>query len=43
MPTGTAFHENLQDGPTADILEIMFDLDLASLADIDLPRGYGRD
>jgi len=24
-------------------LEIIVDLDLAGLADIDLPRGYGRD
>jgi hypothetical protein len=39
----TALPESLQDSPTAEALEIIVDLDLASLADIDLPRGYGRD
>jgi hypothetical protein len=39
----TALPESLQDSPTADSLEIIVDLDLAGLADIDLPRGYGRD
>jgi hypothetical protein len=38
-----ALPEPLHDSPTADALEIIVDLDLASLADIDLPRGYGRD
>ena len=39
----TALPETLQDSPTAQALEIIVDLDLAALADIDLPRGYGRD
>ena len=39
----TALPESLQDSPTADALQIIVDLDLAGLADIDLPRGYGRD
>jgi hypothetical protein len=39
----TALPESLRDSPTADALEIIADLDLISLADIDLPRGYGRD
>jgi hypothetical protein len=39
----TALPESLQDSQTADSLEIIVDLDLAGLADIDLPRGYGRD
>jgi len=39
----TALPDNLQDSPTANALEIIVDLDLAGLADIDLPRGYGRD
>jgi hypothetical protein len=39
----TALPETLQDSPAAQALEIIVDLDLAALADIDLPRGYGRD
>ena len=39
----TALPESLQGSPTADSLEIIVDLDPAGLADIDLPRGYGRD
>ena len=39
----TALPESLHGSPTAAALEIIADLDLASLADIDLPRGYGRD
>ena len=39
----TALPETLQDSPTADALEAIIDLDIATLADIDLPRGYGRD
>lgn len=39
----TALPESLQDSPTADALEIIVDLDFASLANIDLPRRYGRD
>ena len=39
----TALPETLQNSPTAQALEIIVDLDLAGLADIDLPRGYGRD
>ena len=38
-----ALPESLQDSPMADALEIIVDLDLTALADIDLPRGYGRD
>ena len=39
----TALPETLQDSPMAEALEIIVDLDLAPLADIDLPCGYGRD
>ena len=39
----TALPESLQDSPAAQALEIIVDLDLAAPADIDLPRGYGRD
>jgi hypothetical protein len=39
----TALPESLQDSPTADASQIIVDLDLATLADIDPPRGYGRD
>jgi len=35
--------ESLRDSPTAQALEALVDLDLDALADIDLPRGYGRD
>jgi len=40
---GTAMPESLRDSPTAQALEALVDLDLDALADIDLPRGYGRD
>ncbi len=39
----TALPETLHGSSTADALESIADLDLATLADIDLPRGYGRD
>ena len=39
----TALPETLQDSAMAEALEIIVDLDLTALADIDLPRGYGRD
>lgn len=39
----TALPEALQVSPMAEALEIFVALDLATLADIDLPRGYGRD
>ena len=39
----TALPESLRDSPTADALDVIVELDLAALADIDLPRGYGRD
>jgi hypothetical protein len=39
----TALPENLQNSPTAEALEIIVELDLTALADIDPPRGYGRD
>ncbi|MHB8428835.1 MAG: hypothetical protein ACYDGU_14035 [Acidiferrobacterales bacterium] len=39
----TALPEPLHDSPTADALAIIVDLDLVSLAGIELPRGYGRD
>ncbi len=39
----TALPETLHDSPTAEALGNIVDLDLATLADIDLPRGYGRD
>ena len=35
--------ESLHDSPTAQALEVIVELDLDSLADIDPPRGYGRD
>lgn len=38
-----ALPEGLHDSPTTHALETIADLDLDSLADIDLPRGYGRD
>ncbi len=38
-----ALPEGLHDNPTAHALETIADLDLGSLADIDPPRGYGRD
>ena len=38
-----ALPEGLQDTPTAQALETIVELDLDSLADVDPPRGYGRD
>ena len=39
----TALPGSLRDSPTADALEAIVDLDLTALADIEPPRGYGRD
>lgn len=33
----------LRDTPTAEALQAIVDLDLTQLADIEPPRGYGRD
>ena len=33
----------LHDSPTAEALEAITDLDLTTLADVEMPRGYGRD
>ena len=38
-----AMPESLHDSPTAEALETIVDLDLFVLADISLPRGFGRD
>ncbi len=38
-----ALPERLHHSPTAVALEIIVDLDLATFAEIDPPRGYGRD
>ena len=38
-----ALPDSLQGGATAQALEAIIDLDLTSLADIEPPRGYGRD
>jgi hypothetical protein len=38
-----ALPDSLQGSATADALEAIVDLDLAPLADVELPRGYGRD
>ena len=38
-----ALPDSLQDSATAEALEAIVDLDLTSLADIEPPRGYGRD
>jgi hypothetical protein len=35
--------DSLQNSATAAALEAIVDLDLASIADIELPRGYDRD
>ena len=35
--------DSLQDSATADALEAIVDLDLTFLADVEPPRGYGRD
>jgi len=34
--------DSLRDSSTAEALEAIADLDLSTLADIELPRGYGR-
>jgi len=38
-----ALHENLREGATAAALQAIIDLDLDTLAEIEPPRGYGRD
>jgi hypothetical protein len=38
-----ALPDSLQDSATADALEAIVDLDLTFLADVETPRGYGRD
>jgi len=38
-----ALPESLHESPTAQALEAIIDLELDTLADIDPPRGYGRD
>ena len=38
-----ALPDSLRDSTTADALEAIVDLDLTPLADIEPPRGYGRD
>jgi hypothetical protein len=35
--------EGLNDSPTAQALTVVVELDLNSLAEIEPPRGYGRD
>jgi hypothetical protein len=39
----TALLGSLRDSATPDALEAVVNLDLTTLADIELPRGYGRD
>jgi|SRR5580704_4975419 hypothetical protein len=39
----TTLPDSLQGSATADALEAIVDLDLAPLADVEPPRGYGRD
>jgi hypothetical protein len=38
-----ALPDNLRDSAMSEALEAIVDLDLTALADIELPRGYGRD
>jgi hypothetical protein len=38
-----ALPNSLRDSATADALQAIIDLDLDVLADIELPRGFGRD
>jgi len=38
-----ALPDSLQHSATADALEAIIDIDLTPLADIEPPRGYGRD
>lgn len=39
----TALPDSLRDSSTANALEAIVDFDLSALADIEPPRGYGRD
>jgi len=39
----TALPDSLRNSPTANALEAIVDLDLIALADVEPPRGYGRD
>jgi hypothetical protein len=39
----TALPDGLRDSPIAESLEAIVELDLTDLAEIELPRGYGRD
>jgi hypothetical protein len=39
----TGLPDSLRDTATAEALEALVDLDLTALADIEPPRGYGRD
>jgi hypothetical protein len=39
----TALPDSLRNSTTADALEAVVDLDLTTLANIELPRGFGRD
>jgi hypothetical protein len=39
----TALPDSLRDSATADALEAVVDLNLTTLAETELPRGYGRD
>ncbi len=39
----TALPDSLRDSSTAEALDVILDLDLSALADIEPPRGYGRD
>jgi len=39
----SALPDSLQGSATADALEAIVDLDLTPLADVEPPRGYGRD
>ena len=38
-----ALPDALRDTPTAEALQAIVDIDLSDLADIEPPRGYGRD
>jgi hypothetical protein len=35
--------DSLRESPTAEALEAIVDLDLTMLAEVEPPRGYGRD
>ena len=43
MYAPTRINESLRDSPTAEALEAIVEFDLTDLAEIELPRGYGRD